>query len=296
MQPEERQKRIQQFLARAEFASLEELAAHVSASPSTVRRDLNLLEEGGTIRRTHGGACLVNPRPDEYIFSQRETVQLAEKDAIARTCAELIRPGQSVIIDAGTTAFQVARHLADKALQIITNSLPVANFFGSPPDTEVIVSGGLIYPRLGVLVGPLAVEIFSKTHADVAIMSGGGITADGVTNSHALLIDIQRAMIQGANRVIFCFDHTKIGRRSVAHLCELSSIDTVVTDAGAPPEMLEQLRECGVEVLVPGERAAAQPDKAPAPVRQPPAQRSEPPQLKARSAGSTDLSGGMSWD
>src|SRR5262245_33299343 len=97
MQAEERQKWIEQYLSKVEFASLDELARHVSASPSTVRRDLNLLEGSGHIRRTHGGACLVNPRTDDYIFTQRETIQLSEKEAIARTCARLIQQGQNVI-------------------------------------------------------------------------------------------------------------------------------------------------------------------------------------------------------
>src|ERR1700745_401936 len=110
-------------------------------------------------------------------------------------CAELIQPNQTVIMDAGTTVYHVARYLESKAPQIITNSLPVANLFASANKIEVIVSGGVIYPRLGVLVGPLAVESFSKMHADVAIMSAGGVALDGITNSHGLLIDIQRAMI-----------------------------------------------------------------------------------------------------
>ena len=117
--------------------------------------------------------------------------------------------------------------------------MPVANLFGSNPHIEVIVSGGVIYPRLGVLVGPLAVDAISKLHADVAIMGGGGITLEGITNSHALLIDIQQAMIRAASKVIFCLDHTKFGRRSVAHLCDLSSIDVVVTDSAAPLELVQ---------------------------------------------------------
>src|SRR3989440_6150181 len=241
MQAEERRKRIEVYLCKVEFASLEELAGHVGASLSTLRRDLTLLEASGNIRRTHGGARLVNPRSEEFNFSRRDTLQLAEKELIGEVCAGLIRSRQSVIIDAGTTAYHVARHLEGKPLQIVTNSLPVANLFASAPAIEVVVSGGVIYPRLGVLVGPLAVETFSKTHADVAIMSGGGITLDGVTNSHGLLIDIQCAMIRAASRVIFCFDHTKLGRRSVAHLCDLSSIDTIVTDNDAPKDLIDEL-------------------------------------------------------
>src|SRR5205085_4836222 len=144
-----------------------------------------------------------------------------------RACAELIPPNQSLIIDAGTTVYHVARHLESKAPQIVTNSLPVANLFASANQLEIVVSGGFIYPRLGVLVGPLAVEAFSKIHADVAVMSAGGISLNGITNSHGLLIDIQRAMIKGAKKVIFCFDHTKLGRQSVLPLCGLDVIDVI---------------------------------------------------------------------
>jgi DeoR/GlpR family transcriptional regulator of sugar metabolism len=86
--------------------------------------------------------------------------------------------------------------------------------------------------------------------ADVAIMSAGGITLEGVTNSHALLIDIQRAMLKVAQKIIFCLDHTKFGRQSVSPLCELELIDTIVTDRGAPQELVAGLRERGVEVII----------------------------------------------
>ena len=250
MQPEERQHRLEAYLQKVEFASLEELAKHVGASVSTVRRDLTLLEGGGNVRRTHGGARIVEPRSDEFIFSARDTHELGEKESIGRACAALIRPRQSVIIDAGTTCYHVARHLEDVPLQIVTNSLPVANHFASATKVEVVVSGGVIYPRVGVLVGPLAVDAFSKIHADMAIMSAGGITPDGITNSHGLLIDIQRAMIHAAQKVIFCFDHTKFGRQSVMPLCELDSVDTIVTNSAAPDDIVQALRARGAQVIV----------------------------------------------
>lgn len=250
MQPEERQHRIGEYLQKVEFASLEELAKQVDASVSTVRRDLSVLEASGILKRTHGGARVTVIRSDEFTFSARDTHQLAEKEAIGRACAELIGPNQTVVIDAGTTVYHVARYLESKSPQIITNSLPVANLFASANRLEVIVSGGVIYPRLGVLVGPLAVEAFSKIHADVAIMSAGGLTLEGITNSHGLLIDIQRAMIQGARKVIFCFDHTKFGRQSVLPLCDLDSVDTIVTDGAAPEDLVQGLRSKGVDVVV----------------------------------------------
>ncbi len=249
MQPEERQRRIEEYLQKVEFASLDELSERVDASTSTVRRDLQVLEVKGAVKRTHGGARLVNPRSDEFTFSTRDTHQISEKEAIGRACAELIPPNQSVILDAGSTVYHVARQLEAKAPQIITNSLPVANFFASNNKVEVVVSGGVIYPRLGVLVGPLAVEAFSRIHADVAIMSSGGITSDGITNSHGLLIEIQRAMIQAAQKVIFCLDHTKLGRQSLSKLCGLDLVDVVVTDSEADPAALDMLRQHNVEVV-----------------------------------------------
>ena len=197
MHPEERQAKVESYLQKAEFASLEELAGHVGVSISTVRRDLTALETKKAVRRTHGGARTLQPKTDEFVFNVRDTHQVAEKEAIGEACAALIEPGQNVIMDGGTTCFHVAKRLGDKVAQIITSSLPVANFFSASNRHEVHLSGGVIYPRLGVLVGPHAVETFTRMHADVAILSGSGISEDGIYNSHALLVDIQRAMIAG---------------------------------------------------------------------------------------------------
>lgn len=250
MTAEERKHRIEAYLQQVEFASLEELSEHVEASVSTVRRDLTALEEAGSVRRTHGGARILAPRTDEFAFSARDTHQLTEKEAIGRACATLISANQSVILDAGTTVYHAARYLEQKAPQIVTNSLPVANLFASASQVEVILAGGVLYPRLGVVVGPMTVEAFTRMRADVAVMSAGGITLEGITNSHALLIDIQRAMLKSAQKIIFCLDHTKFGRQSVSPLCGLDMIDVVVTDRQAPAELVAQLRERGVEVLV----------------------------------------------
>ncbi|HMP81238.1 MAG TPA: DeoR/GlpR family DNA-binding transcription regulator [Verrucomicrobiota bacterium] len=253
MTAEERKHRIETYLHEVEFASLEELVNHVNASVSTIRRDLTVLEAAGNVKRTHGGARIISPKSDEFTFSARDTHELDSKEAIGRACAALIQPNQSVIVDAGTTCFHVAKHLEDKSPQIVTNSLPVANLYSSAGKVELVVSGGVVYPRLGVLVGPLAVEAFSKIHADVAVMSSGGITLDGLTNSHGLLIDIQLAMMRAAAKVIMCLDHTKFGRRSVSHLCDLSKVHTIVTDGRSPAELVGQLRSKGIEVVIANE-------------------------------------------
>ena len=253
MQLEERQARIMHYLQKVEFASLEELSTQVDVSVSTVRRDLTMLEAAGVLRRTHGGARLTYPKSDEFKFSARTTQQQAEKEAIGKACVQLLEPNQTVILDAGSTVFHVAQEIEEKLPHIITNSLPVANLYAGTNRLEVVLSGGVIYPRLGVLVGPLAVETFAKVRADVAIMSAGGISLEGISNSHGLLIDIQRAMINAVQKVIFCLDHTKFGRQSVLPLCDLEVVDAVVTDSKAPGELLEALRGRGVQVVVAAE-------------------------------------------
>jgi DeoR family transcriptional regulator, fructose operon transcriptional repressor len=279
MQLEERQKRIEEHLLKVEFASLDELSELVDASVSTVRRDVSLMESRGVVCRTHGGARLTNPKSDEYTFSTRDTQQLAQKEAIARACASLIPPNQTVIIDAGTTCYHVAVQLEAKTPHIITNSLPVANHFSASSRLEVVVSGGVIYPKLGVLVGPLAVEAFTKLRADVAILSCGGVTEEGISNSHGLLIEIQRAMINAARRVILCVDSSKFGRQSISKLCELDVIDAVVTDMGAPESFLALLRERNIHVtLANGEEVAPMPalSSGPAPEPEPLVEQSHP--------------------
>ncbi len=251
MQPEARQKRIEEYLQKVEFASLEELAQQVGASTSTVRRDVAALETAGTFapdawRRAAGQSAFGRIR-----------VHLARHAAICgkgshRQSLRGIDPAQMKpsSLTPARPRYHAAKYLEPKTPQIITNSLPVANFFAAANRVELILSGGVIYPRLGVLVGPLAVEAFSKIHADVAVMSGGGITLEGVSNSHGLLIEIQRAMIRAAQRVIFCFDSTKLGRRSVSFLCDLDCIDTIVTDQAAPPDLVEALRSRGLQVVI----------------------------------------------
>lgn len=253
MQAEERRIRIADYLRQAEFASLEELAGAVDASPSTVRRDLIALEASGGFQRTHGGArLLTSAKAEEFAFATRKTQETQEKEKIGVACAGLIKERQSLILDAGSTVFHVAGCLEEKEPQIFTNSLPVANLFSSSNQAEVIISGGVLYPRLGVLVGPLAERAFSEMHADVAIMGGSGITVDGIYNSHALLIGIQRAMIAAAEKVIFCLDHTKFGRKSMSHVCGLDQVDCVVTDPHAPAELVDAFRDRGVEVVLAG--------------------------------------------
>ena len=250
MQQELRKKKIEEYLVEVEFASLEELAERVEASASTVRRDLTSLEETGRIQRTHGGARLAQPQREDLVFSNRKDVEAASKQRIAQACAELIPPNQSLFMDSGSTVFFVAQELEAGRPHIVTNSLSVANLYSSHPEIELVVSGGVVYPRLQVMVGPLAVQAFTQLNADIAIMGGGGATQEGVFNSHLLMVEQQKAMLKSAQKVIFCLDHSKIGRKSFAFLCGWDEVDVLITNKEADKGLLKEIRKHEVDVIL----------------------------------------------
>ena len=250
MLSELRHKHIEDYLKEVEFASLEELSEKLEVSVSTVRRDLTQIEEKGVVRRTHGGARLIDQKKDDYVFTTRQEVERESKVAVAKACAELIAPNQNLFMDGGSTVFTVAQHLEAKAPHIVTNSLPIANFYSSHRDIEVIVSGGVIYPRLQVMVGELALRTYQSLNADIAILGGGGATEEGVMNSHTLLIEIQRAMITSAQKVIVCLDYSKIGRQSFTPLCGWDAVDILITNRQASEPLLDHIRKQNVDVLL----------------------------------------------
>src|SRR5262249_4378114 len=147
------------------------------------------------------------------------------------------------------------RLLVGRPLQIVTNSLPIANLFASNRETDLVVLGGYIYPRTGVALGPLTMRMLDEVHVQQAIMSVGGISAKGLFNSNLLLVETERQMMRCADEVVVVADHTKIGRQALAFLCELSAIDTLVVDAGLSTEQRTLIRQADVHLIVSGEKA-----------------------------------------
>ena len=247
---------IERHIREHKYADLHSLADRFGGSLSTVRRALDALESRGIVRRHHGGASLIetDALSQEYDFLLRIQRQADQKFAIASLVANEVEPGMRVILDGGTTTYAVARLLAEKRVQVITNSLPVASLFGEVGNTETIVTGGSILGRLAVLVGPLCEAAIEQVHADVAILGGTGITEKGVWNNNALVIAAQRKMIAAAERTIFALDASKFGRKALSLTAPFSPTITVVTETPPPAAVEEAIGSVGARLTVAGSR------------------------------------------
>ncbi len=245
---------IEQYVREHKYADLHTLAAKFETSLSTIRRSLDELEEKGVLRRHHGGASLVETdeleKENDFIF--RDQRQPDEKYAIATLIDGLVQPGMTVILDGGTSAYAVARLLAAKRLQIITNSLPIAGLFSEIGTIETIVTGGSIHGRLGVLVGPQCEQTLDQIHADIAILGGGGITEAGVWNHNAYIVAAQRKMIAAAERAVFALDSSKFGRKALGLTSAFSSKMTIVTDKPPAKEIAKAIQTAGATLTLAG--------------------------------------------
>jgi DeoR/GlpR family transcriptional regulator of sugar metabolism len=258
---EERRQRVLDLVSRKGFAGLAELARAIRVSQSTIRRDLEYLHQQRLLRRTHGGA--IYPADGEEAplpaLEERSGRQIEEKRQIAHAAVARIRDGDAILLDGGTTTLEVARLLVGRRLQIVTNSLPIAQLFASNRETELIMLGGYVYPKTGVALGPLTVRMLPDVHVNQTVLSVGGITAKGLFNSNLLLVETERQMMRCADEVVVVADHTKIGRPALAFLCELSAIDTLIVDAGVTAEQRALIDKADARLIVAGTGANGAP-------------------------------------
>jgi DeoR/GlpR family transcriptional regulator of sugar metabolism len=247
---EERRTRLLELVRERGFAALPDLAELLTVSESTVRRDLEALEEAGQAKRTHGGVFYTGASPKLPHFDQLQPANWDKKRAVAMKAAELIADGDTVLLDGGTTTYEVARLLVGRPLQIVTNSLPTANLFASNANTDLVLLGGYVYPRTGVSLGPYANEMLARLNVRRTVLSVAGINERGFYNSNLLLVETERAMMQSAEEVIVVADSTKFGHQSLAHLAPLNEASHLVVDDGITPEWKKRVEAAGVRLTV----------------------------------------------
>jgi DeoR/GlpR family transcriptional regulator of sugar metabolism len=251
----DRKTRILAELSRDGEVRTARLTGRLGVSEATLRRDLAQLERQGALHRVHGGAILAAAPPPPDPFAERMVLCAAEKERIGRAAAALIRPGDVIILDSGTTIFHFVRQLAPDLLErgpltVITSSIHIIQWLSRWKGVNLIVLGGLYMPDYDFSVGPQAVATLSGLHADRVFFSCDGLTlSHGATVDNVLEAEVDRAMLQAASEVSLLTDSTKFGVIGLTLILRPDEIDTIVTDAGAPEETLEGFRARGAKII-----------------------------------------------
>ncbi len=228
------------------------MSAEFGVSESTIRRDLRDLEESGLVERTHGGALPADSTLAEPTFAEKTDQHLAEKQAIGLLAASLVRDGDSVILDAGTTTLEVARALRlRKNLTVVTNAFHIAAELADCDSIHVIVTGGSIRGNTLALVGPTAERSLEEVNVDWAFVGANGLDLKrGLTTPTQAEAKVKACMIAAARQVVVVIDSSKVGKVAFATIAPLHGLHVLVTDANLPPETLGELQKCGVRVMM----------------------------------------------
>jgi len=247
---DDRRSRVLELIRLRGFASLPALAEELAVSESTIRRDLDFLEESGVAQRTHGGVFYTGPSPKLAHFDQRQALNWDRKRQIAAAASRLIDDNDTILLDGGSTTYELAQLLVGRPLQVVTNSLPVANLFTSSGNADLVFVGGYVHAKTGVSIGPYANQMLAGLNVRRAVLSVAGINERGTFNSNLLLVETERAMIASAEQVIVVADSTKFGHTSLAQMCPLQEIDVLVTDSEIGAEWPPRLEAAGVKLVV----------------------------------------------
>ncbi|GAC1569951.1 MAG: DeoR/GlpR family DNA-binding transcription regulator [Novosphingobium sp.] len=261
MHATERESLILAAMEPAGFVSYRALEAQLAASPATIRRDLARMVEAGLIARVHGGAKRVDR--DEVVenhplhlagtpFDQAITLHLAQKQAIGRAAAALVTPGEGIMMDGGTTTFQMCPHLDGLDCQVLTNSLHIVSALLGQPGTRLLVPSGSVFREQNIILAPAGEDSMPRFHAPKLFMGAAAVGPQGVMQADVILVAAERRLIDRAEQVILLVDSSKFASSSGAIVCGLDEVDVLVTDAGIPPAMAEMVKAAGVELVVAG--------------------------------------------
>jgi DeoR family transcriptional regulator, fructose operon transcriptional repressor len=253
----EREQKIIDLMRSRKILQLSDLSTEIGVSENTIRRDLQRLQATGILKRTHGGAVLVEESRDAHDADDTDWLARlkqfpTEKERIGRKAAELVHDGQAVILDAGTTTMQIAHHLHEKRnVTVVTNAVNIGLELARFDSLTVVLAGGILRDISKSLVGPMTESFLGQSmHVDVMFLSARGVSVEaGVTNANTIEVPVKRAMIRAAHQVILVVTHDKIGKQSFTSIAPIESISAIITDTGADRALIESLQARGVQVF-----------------------------------------------
>lgn len=249
----ERQNQILSALAIKGEMSLQELMTTFNCSEATARRDLEELEQSGSvIRRVGGGAMYVKPASVyEVPFIEKQQVLYTEKMAIASLAASLVQEGDVIGLTGGTTTFLISQQLKHrKNITVVTNAVNIAMELSENSDLQVVLTGGVLRNKSFELCGPLAEQTVNAVNINLMFMGIDGFTAGGVSTYSELEANIARMLMRRADKTIAVFDHTKIGRASLFTVAHLNDLHGCITDGEPPEALVNAMKEADTTLYV----------------------------------------------
>ncbi|MEO3432037.1 DeoR/GlpR family DNA-binding transcription regulator [Inquilinus sp. CAU 1745] len=254
MHERERHRIVLSAIQEKPVVTIQDIVELTGASEATIRRDIAALHVQGRLRRVRGGAEAINPpqftglagRP----YKVNESVNGDKKRAIARAAVALCDDGDPIIVNGGTTTFQMVHFLASRRMQVFTNSFPIAEHLLKHSKNTVMLPGGAIYREQNIILSPFENDVTRNFYARRMFMGAQGVGALGVMESDALLIQAEQKLINQADELIVLVDSTKFTRRSSLILCALDRVSTIVTDDGIPDPARRMIEAAGVSLIV----------------------------------------------
>ena len=259
MHATEREQAIMDLLERRGFLAFRELEKKLSASPATLRRDLERMASEGRIRRVHGGAQLPKDAADAkgapghllgVPFHENIGRHRAEKETIGRAAAALCARGEGVMIDGGSTTLQMCPHLNGLNLQVLTNSIHIVSALLPQPDTQILIPGGAVFREQNIVLSATGDDLMPPFHAPKLFMGAAAVGLQGVMQADVVLVAAERRLIERADQLILLVDSSKFKGSSGHVVCGLKEVDVVVTDAGIEKKAAAMLKAAGVKVII----------------------------------------------
>lgn len=243
---------ILELLKKTDFLTYAQLAQKCRVSDATVRRDAIELENSGALERVRGGIRIKELRTfsSHNSFNERAAILTEEKNRIGRAAAQLVKNGMTLIIDGGTTSSAIAPYIADKHIDIITNSITIADVLADRSDIEVVMTGGYLYRPSKVLLGAPAIRMLRYVSADFTFVSAGGVSLEGIGHSNSLIVDTEKQMIARGRKVALLVDHTKFTTGSVLKVCRWTKITHVITNRRPPEEFVEFFSKQKITLII----------------------------------------------
>jgi DeoR family ulaG and ulaABCDEF operon transcriptional repressor len=252
----ERHRIIESEVADRPAVTVGQLVELTGASEATIRRDIAALHVAGRLRRVRGGAEALHPPETVGIagrpFSVNEGVNSDKKRAIAREAVALCEDGESIIINGGTTTFQMVHHLAHRRLQILTNSFPIAEHLLKNSKNTITLPGGAIYREQNIVLSPFENDVTRNFYARRMFMSARGVNRLGVMEGDPLLIQAEQKLIDQAEELVLLVDSSKFAQRSSLILCPLARVHIIITDDAIAPRDARLVEQSGIRLIIAG--------------------------------------------